>query len=247
MKLFTSFATRQQAENFCSGERSASDPSVPSLVSIRSLDEQRFLTEYIFNSSDASNRIWIGAQRRVENSDEFGWNDGSSVQRFTFWEVNRPTSDDIRSCVLLQPPLISSQVSDLRWIDVTCTSGNWFICEKLQAWPIERFQHTLLSIRRDLQHKVDKLTNENADMSAEIDELRRNSTSQASLLASQGATITTQGTQLRTLQDNPGEFHKISSCSRRKFFLFFSSNWVCVCSTKWSTRTTDCVADSWMD
>lgn len=141
VKLFTSFESRHQAEAVCYQQHST-------LVIINSAAEQKFLIEYIFNTSD-SNIVWIGAERQLDSSTEFVWNDGSPVQRFTNWQIGRPSNVVSRSCVQMQS-IWSRDLSQMEWVDVSCTIGNWFICEKLQAWPIERFQQAIISMRREL-------------------------------------------------------------------------------------------------
>lgn len=52
---------------------------------------------------------------------------------------------------------LSRRFYDMKWRDVSCMTGSWFVCERLQEWSAEQFQQRLLTVRRDLQHIVDKL------------------------------------------------------------------------------------------
>lgn len=161
------------------------------MVIIKSAAEQKFLIQYVFNTS-IENNIWIGAERRLDSSTEFDWNDGTPVRRFTNWAVDRPSSDTRRPCVYMQSPL-SRDVSEMEWVDVGCNSGQWFICEKLQPWPIERIQRLIFSTRRELQDSVDSLTKL-------MTEMRKDFTTQlnsiTNLLSDTRNTLNAQGTQL---------------------------------------------------
>lgn len=153
MKIVRAFTTRDLAEEICNSESSTS--SVPTLVTISSAEEQKFLSEYIFNYSD-SNNVWIGAERTPGSSTEFEWIDGSAIQHFTNWAIGRPSDDIRRSCVQMQSNL-SRLNSDMEWVDISCTIGNWFICQELQTWSPQRIQQAILDARREKQHLTNQL------------------------------------------------------------------------------------------
>lgn len=156
VKLFKTFLTRTQAQDQCRQESS-------SLVTIKSADEQLFLNEYVFNSSD-SNSIWIGAERSSNSETNFVWVDGSAVQRFTNWRIGSPSNIIGRGCVQMQTKY-SRQLSDLEWVDVSCNGGaSWFICQKLQTWSIGDLQRAILATRQEMQSSVESLTTMISDM-----------------------------------------------------------------------------------
>lgn len=153
VKLFRNYLPRHEAEEQCNQQ--LSDASIPTLVTIRSADEQQFLVEYISNASQFNN-VWIGAERRSESINEFGWGDGSSVDRYTNWGEGYPTDDVRRTCVQLRSELTRS-VSDMAWNDVACGGVNWFICEKLQSWTMGHLQQVLLATRKELEDANDQI------------------------------------------------------------------------------------------
>lgn len=141
------------------------------------------MVEYIANVSQFNN-VWIGATRRPDSSSEFVWDDGSSVQRYTNWGIGRPTEDDRRLCVLMQSEW-SREFSDMKWTDISCAGGNWFICEKLQSWSLEHFQQNILTTRREL-----------ADVKSQLKDLRDNQ-------------MIDMRNQLQDLRDNPSKKDKV--------------------------------------
>lgn len=188
VKLFRTFATRDQAEEVCNQQ--AGIISVPTLVTIRSAAEQNFLVEYISNASEENN-VWIGAERRPGSSSEFNWNDGSPVMRYTNWGIGRPSDDVRRPCVLMQSELLRG-FSDMSWTDISCAAGSWFICQKLQSWSLEHFQQAILTTRREMQHSVESFTNQMTDIKNQLNDLRDNQ-------------MINMRAQLKDLQDNPSK------------------------------------------
>ncbi|KAG4070057.1 hypothetical protein HA402_013717 [Bradysia odoriphaga] len=171
VKLFRTFATRDQAEEVCNQEIGII--SVPTLVTIRSAAEQKFLVEYITNASEHNN-VWLGAERRPGSSSEFDWNDGSPVMRYTNWGIGRPSNDIRRPCVLMQSELLGGGFSDMKWIDISCGAGSWFICQKFQTWSLRHYQEAILTARIELQNTVDSFTNQMTDVKNKINDLQEN-------------------------------------------------------------------------
>lgn len=159
------------------------------MIAIDTADEQNFITKLVFDSSQ-SNNVWIGAERRPGNENEFKWSDGSSVARFANWAVGRPSDDVRRSCVQMQSELSSSieQVPDLEWSDIACTVGNWFICQKLQMWPFENLQRAIISSRREMEYNVDSITDHLTVITTRLNNVN---------------------SELKYLHDNPSKFNKM--------------------------------------
>lgn len=179
VKLFETFTNRDQAELFC-------NQNGATLVVINSAAEQKLLTELVFNSS-YSNNAWIGAKRRLGSETEFDWNDGSPVEVYTNWAVGRPSIEVRKPCVQMQSEL-SRKLSDMKWADSGCTTGDWFICQKLQPWPFEHLQKAILGIRRQMEYNVNSLTNQMTDMTTKLN---------------------IANTQLKYLHENPSKFYKV--------------------------------------
>lgn len=153
------------------------------MVTINSVAEQRLLTDLVFNSS-YSNNAWIGAKRRLGSETEFDWSDGSPVQAYTNWEVGRPSTEVRKPCVQMQSR-ISRGISDMKWSDSGCTTGDWFICQKLQPWPFDYLQRAILAIRRQMEYNVNSITNQMIDLTTKLN---------------------VANTELKYLQDNPSKF-----------------------------------------
>ncbi len=79
-KLVNQLVTHEEAEQICNNEARASPASnlLPTLVSIKSLEEQQFLERYLFVESGAVEPIWISAKRKPDSQSEFQWSDGSN-------------------------------------------------------------------------------------------------------------------------------------------------------------------------
>lgn len=94
----------------------------------------------------------------------------------------------------MKSELSRSSLSDLEWVDVSCTIGNWFVCEKLQPWSIEHLQEIVLGTRRELQHLNDSFTNYMTDMRNEITDLRNSLLSQITDIRNSLTSLTNQVT-----------------------------------------------------
>lgn len=173
VRLFETFATRQQAEDVCNSHGGT-------LVSIMSQDEQQFYTELVLNSSNAVN-VWIGAQRRLNSATEFVWNDGSIVRRYTSWAIGHPTNAIGRNCVQMRSELSRQQRSDMEWVDIACVIANWFICQTFQIWSPANVQQALLGLRWELRdssfgfnNQITDLTQQLAATNSELTQLQTN-------------------------------------------------------------------------
>lgn len=149
VKLFPDRVTRDQAEVMCNDQ--SSDLSIPTLVTIKSADEQQFLVEYVSKTSEFTD-IWIGAKRRPDSVNEFDWSDGSSVEHYANWGEQFPTADVQRSCVHMTRSESTRGMPDMEWNDAPCNSSeNQFICEKLQPFSINELMQAILIAKRDVQ------------------------------------------------------------------------------------------------
>jgi hypothetical protein len=164
-KLIRKWATHKEAEDICKKERLRTELYTPRLVSIKSATEQEYLTNFVFDKSGVKINVWIGARRLPENGNEFVWNDGSVID-FTNWVEGSPTEEIGRGCVEMQSRFTRkfSNISDFnlrgingKWRDGTCESGNYVICQKLQAWSFPKLQQTFLDARKELRDTRNQL------------------------------------------------------------------------------------------
>jgi microcystin-dependent protein len=164
--IIKKWVTYKEAEDICKKERLRTDLYTPRLISIKSATEQEYLTNFVFNTSGVKVNVWIGARRLPENGNEFVWNDGSVID-FDNWVEGSPTKEIGRGCVEMQSRLTRrfSNISDSnlrgingKWRDVTCESGNYVICQKLQAWSFPKLQQTFLDARKELKDSLENVT-----------------------------------------------------------------------------------------
>lgn len=188
------------------------------MVTIKSAAEQKFLTELILNLS-YSNNVWIGAERQPDSATEFIWSDGSAFDLYSNWAIGRPSVDIRRTCVQMQSEL-SRQISDLEWADGGCTTGDWFICQKLQNWSFEYLQQAVLGARREIERNVNRFTEQIAKLTEQIiklNEQKTELTAETARLTAETTNLVAQttrltgdtlnlNTELRNIQGNPGEF-----------------------------------------
>ena len=154
------------------------DLSVPTLVTIKSAAEQEYLTKFVFDTSEVKTNVWIGV-KRIGNGNKFMWDDGSALD-FTNWEGS-PSEEIGRDCVEMQSRLARkfSNISDSnlrgingKWRDVTCESGNYVICQKLQAWSVLKMQKTILDVRRELKGSIEDVTKQLEDTKNQLNDTR---------------------------------------------------------------------------
>ncbi len=119
------------------------------LVSIRSLQEQEFLSKYLFVTHEVKDAIWIGL---TNNTNKFKWNDGTEFS-FTNWADKSPTKQIGNNCVQIVP----EHSSRGKWVDEPCDKKNLVVCQKMQIWPLSEFQNVLLDMRKKLIETEEKL------------------------------------------------------------------------------------------
>ncbi|RWS21676.1 macrophage mannose receptor 1-like protein [Leptotrombidium deliense] len=90
-----------------------------SLVTIRSVEENKFITNYI--KAKSMTGFWLGASRQNGNH-HYTWTDGSELT-YTIWEKSHPLNNDYTKCAYI--------TEDSFWVSYPCDIGNFdTICEK---------------------------------------------------------------------------------------------------------------------
>ncbi len=97
--------TYTDAEKTCHQQESSS-----SLISIRSFEEQEFISNLLFKTHKVVDNIWIGAKY----TNKFKWTDDSDLV-FTYWAEGSPKNKTDR-CIQLN----SDENSVGKWSDVFC-------------------------------------------------------------------------------------------------------------------------------
>lgn len=50
------------------------------------------------------------------------------------------------------------RLSDWEWVDVGCTAGNFFICQRPPEWSIQHLQQAVLKVRREMDDSFTDIT-----------------------------------------------------------------------------------------
>jgi len=149
-KLFPNFSTAPNARDTCVANGAV-------LSAVKEEAQQEYLTNYLFLESQVEIGVWIGANRVGES---FEWDDGT-VFDYTNWGEGSPTDLNGRNCVVMQSKyskvLNGSEIMDVdgTWKDVSCSSPNYFVCEKVPLWSEDELQNALIETRK----KLDNLLN----------------------------------------------------------------------------------------
>ncbi len=122
--------TYTDAEKTCHQQESSS-----SLISIRSFEEQEFISNLLFKTHKVVDNIWIGAKY----TNKFKWTDDSDLV-FTYWAEGSPKNKTDR-CIQLN----SDENSVGKWSDVFCNKKNLVVCQKMQTWSLFQLQKVLLN------------------------------------------------------------------------------------------------------
>lgn len=117
------------------------------LITIKSAEEQAFVTKLLFQDHQVIENVWLGAERGRENSLDFQWSDGSELD-YTNWAPENPTDELEKNCTELTSHL-SRQVDDGLWKNTPCARRNLVLCQKVQDWDLLDLQHILLQLRQE--------------------------------------------------------------------------------------------------
>lgn len=118
-----------------------------SLISIRSLEEQEFISNHLFKTHKVVDTVWIEAKYIIN---KFKWSDNSDLT-FTNWVEGSPSNTIEKSCVQMVPEGSSMG----KWVDEPCNKKNLVVCQKLQTWSLSRLQNALLDARKELQDSLE--------------------------------------------------------------------------------------------
>lgn len=111
------------------------------LVSIRFLNEEKFLENYLFKQKTVVDNVWLGA-KNTSNSiqhHDFYWKNGKNLS-FSNWANGYPKNHSTDTCVQVEAD------EDVRgkWSNVPCTRKNAVVCEKAQTWTLSKMQSLLV-------------------------------------------------------------------------------------------------------
>ena len=158
------------AEAFCSGQNGAT------LASILSQPEQDFLADYLFTKHHTVDNVWLGAKCSKEQSAQFRWADGSSLEtvsgnsgsNFTNWAPGSPkkSGHSVDYCLQMQ----ADELVRGKWVDEPCTRKNLALCQRPPRWTLAKLQQTLINVEK-LQEKLAKIV-ENGETAKKIEQFQ---------------------------------------------------------------------------
>jgi hypothetical protein len=126
--------THDEAERICREDES-------NLLRIHSLEEQKFLNEFIFNKSKIVDNVWIGAKFIDQ---KFRWEDYSEMS-FTNWAAGSPKN---RTDYCTQ--MHSDPESIGKWVDELCMKKYAVACQKMQNISLSRLHEIVLELKKNL-------------------------------------------------------------------------------------------------
>jgi len=132
-KLIKSYTDGNGVESVCRAEGNGTSQAVFP-ATIRTQEEQDFITNFVFNESSVEINFWFGL--KMNEDGDFVWVGDGSKALYTNWEENSPTGNPGRTCVELSSRL--SRIEDGQWKDVTCQRPNYVLCEAIRQQLISR-------------------------------------------------------------------------------------------------------------
>jgi hypothetical protein len=139
-KLFT----LEDAEKSCSEADNGS-----SILTVYSIEEQDFVSEFLFKTHKIVDNIWLGLKN---NNNNFKWTDGTEL-KFTNWANGNPSKKTDFNCVQMSQE--STPIG--KWQDVPCNKKNLAVCQKTPTVSIPILQKALLETKNQLKETNFKL------------------------------------------------------------------------------------------
>jgi len=142
------FLNKVDAAVYCASLDSTSG-HVPTLLTIKSLQEQILFHDKYFTELGMQNGALLGAVR--VNETVFRWDDGS-VFVYENWGPGRPTLNLANACVEFAPGNIKSTRAEVNnedgeWIDVACSKLNIVVCETPTTVTLQELHEMVLEIK----------------------------------------------------------------------------------------------------
>jgi hypothetical protein len=141
-KVVKEFKNHDEAAQLCADKFNAT------LASVLSKEEQDHLQILLFTQNKALNSVWLGA-KRVSNT-SFQWEDGNRFG-YTYWDPDDPHNAE-DNCVEMTYSKENTKLG--LWDDVDCGKVNEVLCEKSQAWTLERLGQVVVELRKQVDEKT---------------------------------------------------------------------------------------------
>jgi len=115
--------TNVEALNICRAQNLNFQDFSATLVTIQSLEEQEFLTNYLFKTKQVVENVWLNMKL---NNSILQWNDNSSISYTNFGE-GEPALEVGYDCIQM---IAGKGV----WSSEPCKKQNLVLCQKMQNW-----------------------------------------------------------------------------------------------------------------
>lgn len=129
IKVFNKLQTYEEAKITCIQQ----ETNNPSLITINSLEEQKFLESLFFDQNKIVDNIWLGAKRN-NKTNQFEW-DLNIKKKLTYSNWNGKLRNESHyNCV----EIISDVDAKGKWINTDCNKKNIVVCQKNQKWGMDK-------------------------------------------------------------------------------------------------------------
>lgn len=121
------------------------------LATIKSKDEDQFLSNYLFREIKLVDNVWIGA-RRADGNSVFKWLDNTTLS-YKNWQNGQPVKDLTRNCV----EIVADGDSAGQWLNIDCAKHNVYVlCQKTQSMDLSHLSALVLQMKKefDVEKKV---------------------------------------------------------------------------------------------
>ena len=169
IKIFDELKSYEDAKRTCISQ----EVGEPTMIMIKSHEEQKFIEYLLFNQSQIVEPVWLGA-KRDNKTKNFVWEDGTDdITIYSNWGTLKNGSND--DCVEITP---EGQFQG-KWVDVPCKKRNIFICQRVPNARISELKKELNDLKKEMQKKLDNFKKETnktvGDLKKQVDDLKKES------------------------------------------------------------------------
>lgn len=127
------------------------------LVTIKTMQEQQFLSEFVFEKNKVVDNVWLGIKPKGSTT-EHQWVDKSALS-FSNWAEGANTLNQEIVCAQMETGFEESRHPGV-WSWAPCNSSNIVVCEKFQLWSLKTLQKQVLHLKKSFSDVTDKLKKE---------------------------------------------------------------------------------------
>lgn len=136
-------------QSFPNAEKTCEINDNSKMISVLSLEEQKFLEEFLFKRQGVVDNVWLGAKSDTSlPSYSFFWvNGGAKLTTFTNWAVGNPKNQSNAGDSCVQMHAEAEQRG--QWSNEPCARRNLVVCEKAQSWSMEKMRAMVERVSAD--------------------------------------------------------------------------------------------------